>query len=182
MSAHTHDDFDAAFHRIAERHERNWMFIAVSMIAVLFLAAVYLVVHDYGVVAKTSAIYSDPNTPSTLADFQGSGVRRTGADSYSVYEIGRAWSWTPGTATPLQLPAGAHVTFYITSGDVLHGFEIQGTSVNVTAIPGVVGRISYTFDTPGTYHIVCNEYCGAGHQAMIGTIIVAPRHASGAEQ
>jgi cytochrome c oxidase subunit 2 len=172
MSTEHTDRFDAAFHDIAIRHERNWMFIAVSMIALLFIAAVFLVVHDYGVVAKTSAVYSDPNTPSTLADFQGSGVRQTGPDSYSVYEIGRAWSWTPGTGTPLSLPVGAHVTFYVTSGDVLHGFEIQGTSINLTAIPGVVGQVSYTFDKAGTYMIICNEYCGAGHQAMIGKIVV----------
>lgn len=172
MSTTVHDAFEDKFHTVALRHERSWVFISVAMIAVLFIAAVYFVVHDYGLVAKTSSFYANPNTPATLAEFQGSGIKQTGPNSYSVYEMARAWSWTPGTAAPITLPAGAHVTFYVTSGDVLHGFEVQGTSINLTAIPGVVGRVSYTFDKPGTYYIICNEYCGAGHQAMIGTIVI----------
>ncbi len=166
------DAFESRFHHVALRHERAWIFIAVALISVLFIVTVYFVVHDYGLVAKTTKFYSNPDTPATLADFQGSGIKQTGAKSYSVYEMGRAWSWTPGTATPITLPAGSHVTFYVTSGDVLHGFEVQGTSINLTAIPGVVGHVSYTFDKPGTYYIICNEYCGAGHQAMIGKIVI----------
>jgi cytochrome c oxidase subunit 2 len=172
MATTTHDAFDDKFHDIALRHERSWIFLATAMIAVLFLVAVYFVVHDYGLVAKTTKFYSDPNAPANLADFQGSGIKQTGPNSYNVYEMGRVWSWTPGTATPITLPAGAHVTFYVTSADVIHGFEVQGTSINLTAIPGVVGHISYTFDKPGTYYIICNEYCGAGHQAMIGKIVI----------
>ena len=120
MSSTMSDAFEQRLHHAAQRHERAWVFISVVMIAVLFVAAVYLVVHDYGVVAKTTRIYSSPNTASTLADFQGSGVKQTGPNSYNVYEMGRIWSWTPGTGTPLTLPQGAHVTFYVTSGDVLH--------------------------------------------------------------
>lgn len=172
MTTSVHDDFEDRFHHVALRHERSWIFIAVTLIAVLFVAAVYLVVHDYGLVAKTTQFYSDPNTPATLAEFQGTGIKQTGPDSYNVYEIGRAWSWTPGTGTPITLPAGSHVTFYVTSADVLHGFEVQGTSINLTAIPGVVGHVNYTFDKPGTYYIICNEYCGAGHQAMLGKIVI----------
>ncbi len=166
------DAFEERFHHVALRHERAWVFIAVALIAVLFIVAVFFVVHDYGLVAKTTEFYSNPTTPTLSPDFQGSGVKQTGPNSYAVYEVGRIWSWTPGSGTPLTLPAGAHVTFYVTSTDVIHGFEIQGTSINLTAIPGVVGHVSYTFDKPGTYHIICNEYCGAGHQAMIGTVVI----------
>ena len=172
MATTTQDAFDDKFHHVALRHERSWIFIATAMIAVLFLVAVYFVVHDYGLVAKTTRFYSDPMTPANLADFQGSGIKQTGPDAYDVYVMGRAWSWTPGTGTPITLPAGSHVTFYVTSADVIHGFEVQGTSINLTAIPGVVGHISYTFDKPGTYYIICNEYCGAGHQAMLGKIVI----------
>ncbi|OYV37287.1 MAG: cytochrome C oxidase subunit II [Thiomonas sp. 20-64-5] len=172
MSTSKPDVFEDQFHHVALRHERIWIFIALSLIAVLFLVAVWFVVHDYGLVAKTTKFYSNPNSPAEMAEFQGSGVKQTGPNSYDVYEIGRAWSWTPGTATPLTLPVGAHVTFYVTSGDVIHGFEVQGTSINLTAIPGVVGHVNYTFGKPGTFYIICNEYCGAGHQAMIGKIVI----------
>jgi cytochrome c oxidase subunit 2 len=28
------------------------------------------------------------------------------------------------------------------------------------------------FNRPGTYRIVCDQYCGAGHQGMYGVVIV----------
>ena len=68
------------------------------------------------------------------------------------------------------MPEGSTVNFYVTSADVLHGFEVQGTTINVTAIPGIVGKVTYTFAKPGVYYIICNEYCGIGHQAMLGEI------------
>jgi cytochrome c oxidase subunit 2 len=29
-----------------------------------------------------------------------------------------------------------------------------------------------TFEEPGTYHVICNEYCGQGHSGMHGKLIV----------
>jgi cytochrome c oxidase subunit 2 len=70
------------------------------------------------------------------------------------------------------------ITFHLTSSDVLHGFEVQGTTINVTAIPGVTGSVTYTFGHPGIYYIICNEFCGIEHHAMIGRIIVDPARPS----
>ena len=60
----------------------------------------------------------------------------------------------------------------MTSPDVIHGFAITQTAVNMMAIPGLVNMMSHTFRTPGTYFLVCNEYCGIGHQDMAGKIVV----------
>ena len=77
-----------------------------------------------------------------------------------------------GGARPGRRP----VTFRITSPDVLHGFQIVGTNVNLTVSPGYVSQVTTTFDTPGEYLVVCNEYCGLAHHLMQGTIVVeAPR-------
>jgi len=32
--------------------------------------------------------------------------------------------------------------------------------------------VTTTFDTPGEYLVVCNEYCGLAHHLMQGTVIV----------
>ena len=85
--------------------------------------------------------------------------------------LAHMWAWTP---SPLQVPQGATVTFYVTSADVLHGFQVQGTTINLTAVPGIVGSMTYTFTHPKIYNIICNEYCGIGHQSMIGQIVVDP--------
>ena len=70
------------------------------------------------------------------------------------------------------MPAGVPVTFRITSPDVLHGFQIVGTNVNLTVAPGYVSEATTTFETPGEYLVVCNEYCGLGHHLMQGKVIV----------
>jgi cytochrome c oxidase subunit 2 len=64
------------------------------------------------------------------------------------------------------------VYIYLTSGDVIHGFQIDGTNVNLMAIPGTVAYARVKFDKPGVYHMVCHEYCGIGHQDMATKIIV----------
>jgi cytochrome c oxidase subunit 2 len=66
------------------------------------------------------------------------------------------------------------VTFYITSADVVHGFNLVGTNVNSMAIPGQVAELTVQFDEPKEYGIVCHEYCGAAHHDMAGVLRVVP--------
>jgi cytochrome c oxidase subunit 2 len=72
----------------------------------------------------------------------------------------------------VRVPAGRPVTFRITSPDVLHGFQIVGTNVNLTVAPGYVSQVTTTFARPGEYLVVCNEYCGLAHHLMQGKIVV----------
>ncbi len=64
------------------------------------------------------------------------------------------------------------MTINVTSKDVIHGFEIPGTNVNMMVEPGYVNSLTTTFDKPGEYTILCNEYCGAGHHMMTARIKV----------
>lgn len=54
----------------------------------------------------------------------------------------------------------------------MHGFQVNGTTINMMAVPGEVNHFSYTFDKPGEYLVLCNEYCGAAHEVMMMKIIV----------
>jgi cytochrome c oxidase subunit 2 len=78
------------------------------------------------------------------------------------------------------VPAGVPVTFRVTSADVLHGFQIARTNVNVTVAPGYVSEATTTFATPGEYLVVCNEYCGLAHHLMQAAVVVDPPAAAGA--
>ncbi len=60
----------------------------------------------------------------------------------------------------------------MTSPDVIHGFYIQGTRVNLMVIPGQITRASYRFQRPGEYLLLCHEYCGVGHHTMHGKVVV----------
>jgi cytochrome c oxidase subunit 2 len=73
---------------------------------------------------------------------------------------------------PITVPAGRPVTFRLTSGDVLHGFEVVGTNANAMAIPGYVSQFTVTFREPGEYLVACNEYCGLLHHGMTGRLVV----------
>ena len=163
--------FEDAFHRSAERHERVWIFLVLVMLALLTAGTLFYVVYDYGVVTKGASFNADPTAPARQAAFRDGKVIQTGPNAFSVYMVGQLWKWSP---SPIHVKQGAAITFYVTSTDVLHGFEVQGTTINLTAVPGIVGSVTYSFDYPGTYHIICNEFCGIEHQAMIGRIIVDP--------
>src|SRR5579859_1927645 len=163
--------FEEAFHEAGERHERIWVFIAMVMLALLMVGTMFFVVLDYGVVVKGAGKQADATIGGTTAPFADTALVKTGPNAYSVHMLAHLWAWTP---SPLHVPQGAAITFYITSSDVVHGFEVQDTTINMTAMPGIVGSVTYTFDHAGTYNIVCNEFCGIEHQGMIGRIIVDP--------
>jgi cytochrome c oxidase subunit II len=111
----------------------------------------------------------DPATIRTLPPFDNPGVRHVGDHQYQAVIIGQAWQFLPAE---IHVPAGAEVTFIATSVDVIHGFEIAGTRLNMMLIPGQVSKNTYTFKEPGEHLMICHEYCGAGHQFMFGKVIV----------
>lgn len=53
-----------------------------------------------------------------------------------------------------------------------NGFQVANTNLNAMVMPGHVTKITQKFDKPGKYLVLCNEYCGAGHQVMSTTITV----------
>lgn len=111
----------------------------------------------------------DPATVRTTPPFDQPGLRQTGPGQYEAVMLGQAWAFLP---QEIRVPVGAEVTFTVTSPDVIHGFLIAGTRVNLMLIPGQVSRQTYTFRRPGEYAIICHEYCGLGHQGMVGRVIV----------
>jgi len=76
----------------------------------------------------------------------------------------------------IELPVNELVEFRVTSLDVNHGFAIYDNTnrliTQVQAMPGYVNRLRYKFKTPGTYDILCLEYCGMAHQVMRSSFIV----------
>lgn len=82
--------------------------------------------------------------------------------------VGQQWAWNISKTT---LPAGVPIEFRVTASDVNHGFAIyapDGRIVTQTqAMPGYTNKLLYTFQQPGTYRILCLEYCGVAHHAMM---------------
>jgi cytochrome c oxidase subunit II len=74
---------------------------------------------------------------------------------------------------------GELVQFHVTSKDVTHGFGLYDPDMELIAqtqaMPDYTNIVSITFDKPGTYKILCLEYCSTGHHVMIKDIVVKPK-------
>jgi cytochrome c oxidase subunit 2 len=72
--------------------------------------------------------------------------------------------------------AGSPVEFRVTSKDVNHDFAVYAPDGRIAtqtqAMPGFTNKIVYTFTQPGTYKVMCLEYCGIGHAPMTSEIKV----------
>ena len=93
-----------------------------------------------------------------------------------VDAVGEQWSWTLSAE---QFIAGRPVEFHVTSKDVNHGFGIYDEArrlvAQTQAMPGYTNVLRYTFTQPGTYQILCLEYCGLVHHNMIAEFKVVAR-------
>ena len=75
----------------------------------------------------------------------------------------------------IEVPAETKVTFRWVSLDVLHGVHIPMTNMSTMIVPGYVAQITTSFPKPGEYPLLCNEYCGLGHNHMWSNISVVAK-------
>jgi len=150
------------------RSERIWLIFGVVTLVVFLGILAVAAIHD-DIVPPSHMQTIDPTRVAQTPPFDKPGVRKVGPNQYEAYIIAHIFSFNPSTIT---VPVGADVTFYVTSPDVVHGFFITNTTVNMMVIPGWVSDESHVFRAPGTYLLLCNEYCGSGHHFMYGTIEV----------
>ncbi len=150
--------------------ERNWMLIALVLI-IAFGVTVAVAGFALGFQVPGEEARVNPNTVADTPPFNNTGIREVSPGKYDVYMLAKTWAFEP---RDLTFPQGAEVTFYMTSVDVQHGFKLQDTNVNVMVIPGEVSKLTTTFDRVGEYPFICHEFCGTGHAAMFGSLIVEP--------
>lgn len=143
------------------------IFGVVTLVVFLGIMAV-AAVHD-DITPPSHMQIIDPTKVAQTPPFDKPGLHQTGFHRYDDYIIAHIFSFDPAST---QVPTGSTVTFYVTSPDVVHGFFIPDTAVNMMVIPGWVSDESHTFNQAGTYLLLCNEYCGAGHHFMYGSVVV----------
>lgn len=149
-------------------YEKIWMALGTAVL-VLFLAVITVTAFVGGRQPPGHAELITPEAAMTDPRLTPNGVQQVGPGRYEVRMLAPLFTFVPNQ---VRVPRGSEVTFVIASPDVIHGFEVVGTNVNAMVIPGRLTRVTGRFDRPGEYLILCNEYCGAGHQAMKATLIV----------
>ncbi len=152
----------------AERYEKAFLLLSGAVL-VLFIGALAFATLGMGIRLPGRSGAVDPNTVRTTPPFDHPGVRQVAPGRYEAVILAQAWRYEP---QEIDVPAGATVTFRVTSADVIHGFLIEGTRVNFMVLPGQVTEETYIFREPGEHRLICDEYCGAGHHLMSGKVVV----------
>jgi cytochrome c oxidase subunit 2 len=148
----------------AERIERRWATVAVSIVVIMVAMAVIGGVHQ-AVMPQSRVETADPRRLHLGGEFiesnLGSAVEPDG--SVTVRLIGQQYSFVPDC---LMVPADTPITFRATSPDAVHGLLIVGTNINTMVVPGYVSNVHARFSKPGEHLMPCHEFCGVGHEGM----------------
>lgn len=98
-------------------------------------------------------------------------------DAIRIHVVAKQWMWQfvyPNGATAeddLRVPVGEPVEVLLTARDVIHSFYVPAFRLKQDAVPGRVTTLWFTAVEPGTFDILCAEYCGTGHSKMRGHVI-----------
>ena len=101
-------------------------------------------------------------------------------DCYDLRVSARQWAWqfiypNGHVDENLHVPAGEPVRLTMTSEDVIHGLWIPALRVKMDVVPGRYTSVWFQADKPGTYDLLCTEYCGDEHSEMLATVEVLSR-------
>ncbi len=156
--------------------ERLWVGLALAWCIIMSLAMPFW--HFYGKQNSTGESYrvSVLDYSSRVDQFVKSNQVGTEAGIPIVeippggdgYLLARMWSFTP----IIKLKKGQEYRLHISSVDLQHGFSLQPLNMNFQVLPGYDHVLTIRPTSSGVFPIICNEFCGIGHHAMTGRIIV----------
>jgi len=101
-------------------------------------------------------------------------VTVTGHQWYWSYNVTYANGSSATFMNDFVLKSNQTVKLYVEAADVAHSFFIPALALHLDAIPGHVNEYWFKPTLPGTYTIVCTQFCGVSHYTMVGTLTVQP--------
>ncbi len=129
------------------RREKGWLVAAVVILVSLLFATIFFT--PYG--------------------------ESAGARKQVVQVNGFQFGWT---IEPAAFEANVPVEFRLNALDVNHAFAVYNSDdellFQVQVVPERTQKRVYTFKRPGTYRVLCFEFCGLFHDAMLATFTVKP--------
>jgi cytochrome c oxidase subunit II len=103
------------------------------------------------------------------------------AGALEVRVTAQKWSWAfeypragIRTSKELVVPVGRPVKLTMSSLDVIHGFYVPAFRLKRDVLPNRYTVTWFEAKQPGEYDLMCTQYCGTGHSAMLGRIVVKP--------
>jgi cytochrome c oxidase subunit 2 len=152
--------------------ERKWLLVSLGMLAVfvggIFVTALFQGIHPPSHVETIDSASLHLST-EFAEDKLGVQPQALPDGSVQVKLVAGRYGFYP---REVELPAGRKVVFRLASLDVLHGAHIPMTNMSTMVVPGYVSEITTVFPKPGEYPLLCNEYCGLGHDHMWSKVTV----------
>jgi cytochrome c oxidase subunit 2 len=99
-------------------------------------------------------------------------------DAVEITVTGKQWLWTfdyyngKKTLNELYVQQNRPVRLVMKADDVLHSFFVPAFRMKQDLLPGRYTQLWFTPTKIGTFDLFCAEYCGTGHSAMLGKVIV----------
>jgi cytochrome c oxidase subunit 2 len=164
-------DFCAQFRTVhVDPLEQKWIKIVLLIIALLVgIIAIDAFFHGINPPSKVETIDSARLHLSKEFAESNLGVQLDDKGTIVVRMVAGRYSFFP---KHISVPAETKLTFRWVSMDVLHGVHIPMTNMSTMIVPGYVAEITTSFPKPGEYPVLCNEYCGLGHNHMWSNISV----------
>ncbi len=117
-------------------------------------------------------LHENERKPAGVPEIQ---IGVTGQQFFWSYEYpSSVTGGAPLKSYQLYLPKGDTVYFNMRSKDVIHAFWIPAFRLQEDVVPGIMTHYRATPNRLGSYPVVCNLLCGAGHSLMRSTVHVVP--------
>ncbi|MCX7109080.1 MAG: cytochrome C oxidase subunit II [Proteobacteria bacterium] len=155
-----------------EHLEKNWLYVATAMIGFMVI------------ILSIGAVFLHLNPPSHWETIDSASLHLGG--EFAEDKLGVQPTELPDGIIQVKLvaarygffpreivvPADKKIQFRMASLDVLHGAHIPMTNMSTMILPGHVSEVTTVFPKPGEYPLLCNEYCGMGHDHMWSKVTV----------
>jgi cytochrome c oxidase subunit 2 len=150
--------------------ERKWITISLLVIAMFVgIITIDALVHGVNPPSKIETVDSASLHLNKEFAEDNLGVQVDDKGNVIVRMVAGRYSFFP---KHIDVPAETPLTFRWVSTDVIHAVNIPMTNMSTMILPGYVAEITTTFPKPGEYPVLCNEYCGLGHDHMWSNISV----------
>jgi cytochrome c oxidase subunit 2 len=100
------------------------------------------------------------------------------SNALEIHVVAKQWMWKtqqPNGAREidaLHLPVGRPVRLVMTSQDVIHSFFVPAFRIKQDVLPGRNAELWFQASRTGVFPLLCAEYCGTDHSAMLGKVTV----------
>ncbi|WOV88311.1 cytochrome c oxidase subunit II [Sporosarcina oncorhynchi] len=161
------------------KYEKIWLVFGLASLA-LFLLIIGFAAFWKGTHPQSHIETIDPQNVEAHESFkpENLGLQEVADGKYIVNIVASAFNYDIGNdendkpVKTIRVPKGSTVLFQVTTKDVVHGFQVAGTNVNMMVEPGHISRLETVMKNAGEFTVVCNEYCGVGHHQMFATVEV----------